>query len=239
MSNSSICRSFGASLVAALMVACGPAEIEAADNNDNGTVLSTEIGQASYRLGYDQAAGLLEQTGGVLDLAAFARGVSDAAGGEDAAVPESERARLMQALQAAVAAVQSAAQSEANAQSQAFRDEFAARAGVTQTESGLLYEVIVEGSGPKPALTDTVTTHYHGTLTSGEVFDSSVDRGSPASFPVNGVIKGWTEALQMMGVGSKWRLVIPPELGYGERGAGGLIGPNETLVFEVELLEIQ
>lgn len=239
MSKSSMCRSFGASLLAAFMVACGPAEIEAADDNDSSAVLSTEIGQASYRLGYDQAAGLLEQTGGVLDLMAFAKGVADAASGTDAAVPDSERARLMQALQTAVAEVQMAAQTEANAESQAFRDEFASQDGVMQTESGLLYEVIVAGSGPKPALTDTVTTHYHGTLISGEVFDSSVNRGTPASFPVNGVIKGWTEALQMMGVGSKWRLVIPPELAYGERGAGGLIGPNQTLVFEVELLEIQ
>ena len=109
---------------------------------------------------------------------------------------------------------------------------------MTTLESGLQYEVLVEGSGPKPSAEDTVVTHYHGTLTDGTVFDSSVERGSPASFPVNRVIPGWTEALQLMGVGSKWRLVIPPELAYGERGAGGAIPPNSTLVFEVELLEI-
>ena len=94
------------------------------------------------------------------------------------------------------------------------------------------------GKGPKPELTDTVSTHYHGTLIDGTVFDSSVDRGVPAEFPVNGVIAGWTEALQLMGVGAKWRLVIPPELAYGERGAGGVIPPQATLVFEVELLKI-
>ena len=118
-------------------------------------------------------------------------------------------------------------------------EENAARPEVTTTESGLQYEVLVEGSGPRPSATDTVVTHYHGTLTDGTVFDSSVERGSPASFPVNRVIAGWTEALQMMGVGAKWRLVIPSELAYGERGAGGAIPPNATLVFEVELLEIQ
>ena len=128
---------------------------------------------------------------------------------------------------------------EKSASGKTFMEENAARPEVTTTASGLQYEVLVEGTGPMPSATDTVVTHYHGTLTDGTVFDSSVERGSPASFPVNRVIAGWTEALQMMGVGSKWRLVIPPELAYGERGAGAAIPPNATLVFEVELLEIQ
>ena len=106
------------------------------------------------------------------------------------------------------------------------------------TPSGLQYEVITAGDGATPKATDKVRTHYKGTLLNGEVFDSSYDRGEPAEFPVNGVIKGWTEALQMMKVGSKWKLYVPPELGYGERGAGGAIGPNAALVFEVELLGI-
>jgi FKBP-type peptidyl-prolyl cis-trans isomerase FklB len=127
---------------------------------------------------------------------------------------------------------------EKNVSGDSFRTENSARPEVTTLESGLQYEVLVEGNGPKPSAEDTVVTHYHGTLTDGTVFDSSVERGSPASFPVNRVIPGWTEALQLMGVGSKWRLVIPPELAYGERGAGGAIPPNSTLVFEVELLEI-
>ena len=95
-----------------------------------------------------------------------------------------------------------------------------------------------EGDGAKPTLTDKVTTHYHGTLVDGTVFDSSVQRGQPASFPVNGIIKGWTEALQLMKVGSKWKLFIPYELAYGERGAGGKIAPYSTLIFEVELISI-
>ena len=105
-------------------------------------------------------------------------------------------------------------------------------------ESGLQYEVIKSGDGAKPTLNDQVTTHYHGTLIDGTVFDSSVERGQPASFPVSGVIKGWTEALQLMSVGSKWRLFVPHGLGYGERGAGPQIGPYSTLIFEVELISI-
>ena len=107
------------------------------------------------------------------------------------------------------------------------------------TASGLQYEVLTEGTGPKPKATDTVTVHYKGTLTNGKVFDSSYDRGEPISFPLDRVIKGWTEGLQLMSVGSKYRLTIPSQLGYGAAGAGGVIPPNATLVFEVELLGIQ
>jgi len=120
----------------------------------------------------------------------------------------------------------------------AFLQENKKREGVTTTESGLQYEVITEGTGEKPTAEDQVRVHYHGTLIDGTVFDSSVDRGEPATFGVNQVITGWTEALQLMPVGSKWKVFIPSDLGYGERGAGGDIGPNSALIFEVELLEI-
>ena len=119
-----------------------------------------------------------------------------------------------------------------------FLRENGKREGVTTLASGLQYEVIDDGTGPKPTIEDNVTTHYHGTLIDGTVFDSSVDRGEPASFPVGGVIKGWTEALQLMSVGSKWKLYVPYDLAYGERGAGGQIGPYSTLIFEVELISI-
>lgn len=109
---------------------------------------------------------------------------------------------------------------------------------VTQTSSGLQYKILREGTGKKPALQDRVKCHYHGSLIDGTVFDSSVQRGTPAVFPVNGVIQGWVEALQLMREGSKWRLFIPPFLAYGEGGAGGSIGPNSTLIFDVELIEI-
>ena len=119
-----------------------------------------------------------------------------------------------------------------------FLRENGKREGVTTLASGLQYEVINDGTGPKPTIEDNVTTHYHGTLIDGTVFDSSVDRGEPASFPVGGVIKGWTEALQLMSVESKWKLYVPYELAYGERGAGPQIGPYSTLIFEVELISI-
>ncbi|MDA3911079.1 MAG: FKBP-type peptidyl-prolyl cis-trans isomerase [Bacteroidales bacterium] len=121
---------------------------------------------------------------------------------------------------------------------EAFLKENAKRDEVTVTNSGLQYEILTEGNGKIPIAENVVKTHYHGTLLDGTVFDSSVERGKPAEFPVNGVIKGWVEALQMMPVGSKWKLYIPYDLAYGERGAGGVIGPYETLIFEIELIEI-
>jgi FKBP-type peptidyl-prolyl cis-trans isomerase FklB len=112
------------------------------------------------------------------------------------------------------------------------------REGVHTTASGLQYEVLTEGNGPKPKATDKVKCHYHGTLIDGTIFDSSVQRGQPATFPLNMVIKGWTEALQLMPVGSKYRLFLHPTLAYGERQTGAVIGPNSTLIFDVELLDI-
>ena len=119
-----------------------------------------------------------------------------------------------------------------------FLTENSKKVGVVTLESGLQYEIIKSGEGAKPTINDQVTTHYHGTLLDGTVFDSSVERGQPATFPVSGVIKGWTEALQLMTVGSKWKLFVPYDLAYGERGAGPKIGPYTTLIFEVELISI-
>ena len=113
------------------------------------------------------------------------------------------------------------------------------KSGVVTLPSGVQYEILEKGDGPKPQKTDTVEVHYHGTLINGTVFDSSRERGKPATFPVSAVIPGWTEVLQLMPVGSKWRVVIPSHLAYGERGAGSLIKPNMTLVFEIELLGIE
>jgi FKBP-type peptidyl-prolyl cis-trans isomerase len=120
----------------------------------------------------------------------------------------------------------------------AFLEKNKAREGVVTTASGLQYEILTEGDGPKPTAEDQVRAHYHGTLIDGTVFDSSMDRGEPAVFALNQVIPGWTEALQLMPVGSKWKIYLPSDLAYGERGGGPTIGPNSTLIFEVELLEI-
>lgn len=131
-------------------------------------------------------------------------------------------------------------QAEENlSQGEAFLAENGKREEVVSLPSGLQYEVIHDGNGETPGNTDTVVTHYRGTLIDGKEFDSSHRRGEPARFPVNRVISGWTEALQLMKVGSKWKLFIPSDLAYGERGAGKVIGPHATLIFEIELLEIQ
>ncbi len=122
---------------------------------------------------------------------------------------------------------------------EAFLAENAQKSGVEVLASGLQYEILVEGTGAKPSAQNTVTCHYHGMVISGEVFDSSVQRGQPASFPLNAVIKGWTEALQLMPTGSKWRLYLPPHLAYGNRQVSRVIGPNSTLIFEVELISFR
>ena len=239
MTHSAVTRAIAGLIAASVLFACQPNATEAAAEDDNKVALDSDVDKASYMIGYDQAKQLSEQTSGVVDMKLFAQGILDAAEGRASLVSDSERAQVFGALQAAVNAEQNSASQATIDEGTAYREAYAQKEGVTQTDSGLLYEVLVAGDGPKPTASDTVSTHYHGTLINGEVFDSSVDRGQPASFPVGGVIRGWTEALQLMSVGSKWRLVIPPELAYGERGAGGKIGPHTTLVFEVELLSIQ
>lgn len=122
--------------------------------------------------------------------------------------------------------------------SEAYLAENAQQEGVEVTKTGLQYQVLSEGEGAMPVATDTVTVHYHGTTMDGRVFDSSVDRGEPAQFPLNGVIAGWTEGVQLMRVGSKFKFFIHPDLAYGTQGAGQMIGPNDALIFEVELIKI-
>ena len=204
-------------------------EVEA--TSDQTLDQSSDVTSASYLIGYQQMRMMLDQTGDAINLDAFALGTADAISGKDSQVAADREETVLNALSAAISANKSALGNQ-------YRADNAARPEVTTLASGLQYEVIKTGSGPKPGPTDTVSTHYRGTLIDGTVFDSSVDRGVPAEFRVNGVIAGWTEALQLMAVGSKWRLVIPPELAYGERGAGGTIPPQATLVFEVELLKI-
>ena len=191
---------------------------------------SADISGASYLIGFRQAQNIRHQGGDAFSMRAYGEGVLDAVIGSESQVPLQSEERLM--------AVLSRAMMPSTSSDELFMANNGAKPGVFTTVTGLQYEILIEGTGPKPEATDTVVAHYHGTFTDGTVFDSSVERGSPASFPVNRVIPGWTEALQMMGVGSKWRLVVPPELAYGERGAGGVIPPNATLFFEVELMDI-
>lgn len=197
--------------------------------------------RASYAIGVDIGKSLSRQ-GLELDPKALAAGLGDALGGKPALNDEELRDALM-ALQKEFAAKREAKQAAAGAENlkkgETFLAENGKKEGVKSTASGLQYKVQKAGAGKTPKATDTVKVHYHGTLIDGTVFDSSVDRGEPVSFPVNGVIPGWVEALQLMKVGDKWTVYIPSKLAYGERGAGEKIGPNSALIFDVELLEIE
>ena len=197
------------------------------------------------RLSYGIAYGLGERLaadGVPVDAAAFNAGIKHALEGTEPLLTQEEIAGEMQSYQQKQMAereAQMSAQADGNAEAgAAFLAENATKEGVVVLESGLQYRVITAGEGPKPTTEDTVEVHYRGTLIDGTEFDSSYSRNSTVSFGVTQVIAGWTEALQLMPVGSKWELYIPPELAYGPGGAGGVIGPNATLVFEVELIAI-
>lgn len=202
--------------------------------------LETSIDSVSYAIGVMVGSNnkkQLESAPGSKDmkLEFMAEAFRAASLGEDTKISEEDAGTLIRKY------FQEASQREAQEnleKGNAFLEKNKEKDGVVTTESGLQYKVITEGTGEKPAATDKVKVHYHGTLLDGTVFDSSVDRGEPAEFKVNQVIKGWSEALQLMPVGSKWKLFIPSDLAYGARGAGGKIGPNSVLTFEVELLEI-
>ena len=189
----------------------------------------------SYCLGANIGMSLQSQGLTELDAKIFAEAINDVVSNSELKINSEE---INSYLQEYFGKLQAEQQKVAVAEGEKFLKNNSSQDGVVTLDSGLQYKVLKEGSGEKPKATDTVTTHYHGTLISGEVFDSSVERSEPASFPVNGVIPGWVEALQLMPVGSKWKLFVPSHLAYGERGAGQKIGPNTTLIFEVELLSI-
>ncbi len=197
--------------------------------------------RSSYALGVDIGKSVKRQPL-ELDAKAIAAGFIDAYSGTPA-LTDAELKEVLQKLQEEFRTKAMAQQAKAGAENQkkgeVFLTENAKKDGVKTTASGLQYQVIKSGSGKTPGKKDTVKVHYHGTLIDGTVFDSSVDRGEPISFPVDGVIPGWTEALQLMKEGDKWKIFIPANLAYGERGAGEKIAPNSTLVFEVELLAVE
>jgi FKBP-type peptidyl-prolyl cis-trans isomerase len=199
------------------------------------------LDKVSYYYGTDVARSFKENSVDI-KLESFVEGLKNALEKKPSKYTAEELDGAMNQFAQQMVAKQQKDMAEAGTKNKEEGDKFLAdngkRDGVTTTKSGLQYEVLKKGEGKMPAATDTVTVHYHGTLVNGKVFDSSVDRGEPASFPVNGVIPGWVEALQLMPVGSKWKLFIPSSLAYGERGAGHDIGPNSALIFEVELLNI-
>lgn len=204
--------------------------------------LKTPKEKFSYALGMRMGSNLKKQEVPV-DPAILERGLKDALAGGKTLLTDQEAQAAMMEVQADLHKKQEAKmQAEGAANKKQGEDFLAAnksKEGVTTLPSGLQYKILKEGTGPKPAASDTVECNYRGTLIDGKEFDSSAKHGGPASFPVSGVIKGWTEALQLMPVGSKWQLFIPADLAYGDRGAGADIGPDSTLIFDVELVSIK
>ena len=210
------------------------------------------MSQVSYIIGRDLARNFAQQ-GLELDFDVLSAALKEAAQGQPSQLNPDQMQAAMEQLQQRMETQddQDAQQGDGNgsvkssgptddakAAGEAFLSQNAQKEGVKTLPSGLQYEVLTEGAGRHPSLQSSVTTHYHGTLIDGTVFDSSYQRGQPATFPVNGVIAGWTEALQLMGEGAKWRLYIPSNLAYGKRGAGRDIGPDSALIFDVELLKV-
>ena len=213
----------------------------ACQSQNGPATLNTEDQKASYAIGL-QMGSQLAPADAHLELAAYMAGIRDGMAGDDPAVPQEELQVALQALNATVQEEETARRAAAaetnSAEGEAFLAENAAKDGVVVTESGLQYESLREGEGTGPGETDRVTIHYKGTLIDGTQFDSSYDGGTPATFGVNGVIPGFSEGLKLMNVGSHYRFTIPSDIGYGTSGSGQVIGPNATLIFEVEMLEI-
>ena len=198
-------------------------------------VLKNQKEKVSYSIGLNIGRNLgsdLKRQSIDIDPNILAKGIQDALSGANPLLSNEE-------IQETMVAFQKEMMEKQKQRGEAFLSENKKKEGVKALPSGLQYKVIKVGTGKKPKLNDNVTVQYRGTLVDGTEFDSSYRRGQPAIFPVSGVIPGWTEALPLMGEGTKWQLFVPPNLGYGERGAGGLIGPNATLIFEIELISVQ
>lgn len=204
--------------------------------------LEKEENRFGYSLGYNVGKGLAGDFPN-MDLKALKAGLDAAINDKEAKLSEEEMRKAIQAGQKKAMDARRAKEDEAGKANleagKKFLAENAKQEGVVTTDSGLQYKVITEGEGKSPKATDTVTVHYHGTLPNGEIFDSSVERGTPSSFPLNGVIKGWTEGLQLMKEGGKYTFYVPSDLAYGPRARSEKIGANQVLVFDVELLEVK
>jgi len=220
-----------AAVCAVLLFSCQgntkPADAAAAGTNTKADV--------SYAFG-SLIGNSLKSTAVAIDYDAFLNGVKDVL---DKNAPKVTLEKANETVQTAIADAQKRVAEENLAKETKFLEENGKKAGVTTTASGLQYEVLAQGTGPKPTATDTVKVDYVGTLLDGTTFDSSIERKQPATFPLNQIIPGWTEGIQLMAVGSKFKFTIPSKLAYGANGAGGKIGPNATLIFEVTLLEIE
>ena len=229
-------------LTAVAFTGCGkqPASSATAQNAPaSPTAVVESVDQkVSYGIGYNMGSGLSRDSALTVDQAALIAGIADGLAKTKTRVSESELQAAFMAMQEKMNAVKLAAGEKQLATGNEYLAKNKAKPGVKVTDSGLQYEVLKSGSGPKPGPTNTVKVHYHGTLIDGTVFDSSVERNEPIEFSVTGVIPGWTEALQLMSVGDKWKLTLPGATAYGPRGKGD-IPPNAVLIFEVELLGIK
>ncbi|MFM8433396.1 MAG: FKBP-type peptidyl-prolyl cis-trans isomerase [Bacteroidota bacterium] len=220
------------SMLLSVLFSSGAAAQSFQGTTESGASLSSLKDSVSYGLGVDIGLNLKRANLTEIDAELLKAGLMDVMSNENEVLLSQMDA------QGVIQSFLLKKQNEKKLIETAFLEENKKKPGIITTPSGLQYEIIRQGSGPKPTEKDTVKTHYHGTLIDGTVFDSSVDRGEPISFPVGGVIKGWVEALQLMPLGSKYRLFIPSDLGYGDRGSPPKIGPGATLIFEVELLGI-
>ncbi len=232
-----LCASLGTLILS--LTACGkkPAEAPVATAPAAPQIESVDQ-KVSYGIGYNVGSGLARDSALAVDQAALFAGISDALAKAETRIPEADLETAFQAMQQKMIAAQSAEAEKQLAAGNEYLAKNKAKPGVTVTASGLQYEVLKSGDGPKPKESNTVKVHYHGTLIDGTVFDSSVERNEPIEFPVTGVIPGWVEALQLMSVGDKWKLTIPPAIAYGARAKGN-IPANSVLIFEVELLGVR
>jgi len=247
MSNGKLIGGLVLGAVAGAAVTMFANQDRAAESGDGELMLESLTQKSSYVIGTD-IGGRFSAEGMEIDVEALSAGIGDAFAGNEPRLDEEEAKEALGAFieqqQEKMAERQQEAQAEQSrlaeqnrTEGQAFLAANQAKEGVVTTDSGLQYKVIESGDGASPTAEDVVRVHYRGTLLNGTEFDSSYARGEPAEFPVNGVIAGWTEALQLMSEGAKWELYIPAELAYGERGAGADIGPNSVLIFEVELIK--
>ena len=214
----------------------GLTSCEGQKNKQAKNSLSNQMDSVSYGIGLSIGQNLKKDNLNEIDADLIAKGINDIFKNDSSMMKTNQAQMVIQRFMQERAKKKGDANIE---KGKKFLEENGKKEGVKTTASGLQYLVMKEGTGPRPTSTDKVSVHYHGTLIDGTVFDSSVQRGQPAQFGCNQVIPGWTEALQLMPVGSKWKLFIPSNLAYGERSPGGAIGPNETLIFEVELLSIE
>ena len=204
--------------------------------------LDSKVKRISYAIGINTATGMAQellQLNVEIDPDAMAQGIIDIFSGGDLRMTNEEMAATLTDFQDMIIQQQEEASKKNIEEGEKFMEQFGEQEGVVTTDSGLMYRVVVEGPGQKPTATDTVVVHYRGSLVNGRIFDDSYQRGEPATFPLDGIIAGWQEVLQLMTEGSTWEVVIPSNLAYGERGAPPSIPPNSALVFTIELIEIQ